>query len=115
MSITQTKRRPKQHLTGKGVPAAKHRPYLWMLCSCVAFTLMGACAHGLRDRVDWPVIALARSSVALVVAAALVVFHGKRFAVFKPRVLWMRSIAGSISLVCTFYAFTACRWPTCSR
>src|SRR5207253_3841130 len=61
---------------------------------------------GLRDRCDWPLIALARSSVAFVVAATLVVLHGKRFAVFRPRILWMRSLAGSVSLVCTFYAFT---------
>jgi drug/metabolite transporter (DMT)-like permease len=106
MSTTRTKPRRKQVSTGQVARAATHRPYLWMICSCVAFTLMGACAHGLRDRCDWPVIALARSSVALVVAAALVVIHGKRFAAFRPRILWMRSLAGSVSLVCTFYAFT---------
>jgi drug/metabolite transporter (DMT)-like permease len=77
-----------------------------MLCSCGAFTLMGAFAHGLRDRCDWQVIALARSGIAMTAAAVLVLISGNRFVIFKPGILWMRSLAGSVSLVCTFYAFT---------
>jgi drug/metabolite transporter (DMT)-like permease len=110
MSTTRSRPRRTKVVKGRKAPAASHRPYFWMLCGCVAFTLMGAFAHSLRDRCDWQVIALARSSVALVLAAALVVIHRKRFVVFKPRILWMRSLAGSVSLVCTFYAFT--RLPT---
>jgi len=82
------------------------RPYVWMLGSGVAFTVMGAFAHGLRDQCDWQVIAIARSSVAMILAAILVVMSGKRFVILKPGILWMRSFAGSVSLICTFYAFT---------
>jgi drug/metabolite transporter (DMT)-like permease len=34
---------------------------------------------------------------------------GAELVLFKPRVLWLRSIAGSISLLCTFYALTQVR------
>ncbi len=106
MSTTRT---PPKPIPKAAVPATRPtplQPYLWMLCSCAAFAVMGACARGLRTQCDWQVIALARSSVALVVAAILVVAAGKRFVLFTPRVLWMRSFAGSVSLICTFYAFT---------
>ena len=39
-------------------------------------------------------------------AAILAMAAGKRLVFFRPRKLWMRSIAGSISLVCGFYAMT---------
>ena len=67
---------------------------------------MGAFAHGLRERCDWQVIALARSSIALCIAVVLVLVSGKQIVLFRPGVLWLRSLAGSVSLVCTFYAFT---------
>jgi drug/metabolite transporter (DMT)-like permease len=106
MTTTQTRRRRFKTPSRKTGPGTTLRPYLWMLCSCVSFTLMGAFAHGLRDRCDWPVIAFARSSVAMILAAVLVVVNRKHFVVFKPPVLWMRSFAGSVSLVCSFYALT---------
>jgi drug/metabolite transporter (DMT)-like permease len=81
-------------------------PYLWMLCGSAAFALMGGLAHALAPRCDWQVIALARSLLPLLLAAALVRRAGARFVFFRPRTLWVRSCAGSISLVSTFYALT---------
>jgi drug/metabolite transporter (DMT)-like permease len=77
-----------------------------MLCGSLAFALMGALAHALAARCDWQVIALARSLLPLLLAAALVRRAGARFVFFRPRTLWVRSCAGSISLVSTFYALT---------
>ncbi len=81
-------------------------PYLWMLCGAFAFAVMGAMAHGLSAGCDWQVIALARSAVPLVVAALLARSAGAKLVFHGPRSLWVRSIAGSISLVSSFYAFT---------
>src|SRR5262245_11530267 len=77
-----------------------------MLCGCVAFALMGTLAHALGPRCDWQVIALARSGLALTFAAGLAWTAGVRLVFWRPRVLWVRSLAGSVSLVCTFFALT---------
>jgi len=79
-------------------------PYLWMLCGALAFAAMGALAHGLGPDVDWRVIAIARTGLALVFALALAAAYGVRLVFFRPTTLWLRGIAGSVSLVCTFYA-----------
>ncbi len=67
---------------------------------------MGTLAHALGPYCDWQIIALARTFLALVFAAALARAAKARLVFFRPRTLWMRSIAGSLSLVGTFYALT---------
>src|SRR5262245_6285139 len=86
--------------------ALRRRPYVWMLIAAAAFAGMAAFARLLGPRLDWRLIALARSGLALVFAAMLVRATGGRFAVWRPPTLWMRSLAGSVSMVCTFYALT---------
>jgi drug/metabolite transporter (DMT)-like permease len=81
-------------------------PYLWMLCGAFAFAVMGAVANRLGAVCDWQIIALVRSFVPLVVAALLARSAGVKLVFHGPRSLWLRSIAGSISLVSSFYAFT---------
>ena len=81
-------------------------PYLWMVCGSFAFAVMGTLAHALRTDCDWRIIALARSGVALAGAALLAGGAGVRLVLWRPRILWMRSLAGSCSLVGTFYALT---------
>jgi drug/metabolite transporter (DMT)-like permease len=97
-------------------PAAAHprklqrgraaQPYLWMLSGSLAFAVMATLAHTLRAHCDWQVIAIARTALALVFAAGLARAAGARLVFWRPRILWVRSIAGSISLIGTFYAFT---------
>jgi drug/metabolite transporter (DMT)-like permease len=77
-----------------------------MLCGSFAFAWMTSLAHLIRDDCDWRVVALARSGLALLFAAALARAAGARQVVFRPRTLWVRSVAGSVSLVCTFYALS---------
>jgi drug/metabolite transporter (DMT)-like permease len=79
-------------------------PYLYMLVGSVAFAVMGTLAHGLGTQCDWQVIALVRSSLAFLFAAALTRAAGARFVFLSPPILWLRSLCGSVSLVCTFYA-----------
>lgn len=77
-----------------------------MLAGSLAFTLMGSLAHALGSRCDWQVIALARSLLPLALAALAARLRGARLVLWGPRTLWMRSIAGSVSLVSTFYIYT---------
>ena len=78
-------------------------PYVWMLSGALAFAVMAAVSHALGPYVDWRVIAIARTGLAFAFAFALSAWARVRL-VFGSRTLWLRSVAGSISLVCTFYA-----------
>lgn len=85
-------------------------PYGWMLCGCFSFAWMGEFAGQLgRMHCDWRIVALARSSIAFLLAICFARLAGAKLVLFEPRVLWLRSIAGSISLLCTFYALTQVR------
>jgi drug/metabolite transporter (DMT)-like permease len=75
-----------------------------MLVGAVSFALMGTFTHALGPRCDWLVVALVRAAFMLGSAVVLARSVGVRLVVFRPPTLWIRSIAGSISLVCNFYA-----------
>lgn len=77
--------------------------YLWMLVSAFSFASMGAMAHALRGDVDWQVVALCRAFVTLVVFGGSAVAAGVKLHFWRPGSLWMRSVPGGISMVCTFF------------
>jgi drug/metabolite transporter (DMT)-like permease len=80
--------------------------YAWMLTGCASFTVMNALTHELRDQCDWQVIALFRTGLAFLFAVLLAIAAGAKLVFLRPRVLWVRSIAGSLGLLCTFFAMT---------
>lgn len=81
-------------------------PYAWMLCGCFSFAWMTEFARLLgRLGCDWRITALARSFLAFLFALALARLFGARLVLWRPGILWVRSFAGSLSLLCTFYAF----------
>jgi len=55
---------------------------------------------------DWRIVALARSFLAFALAFLLARLSGARLIFRGPAVLWLRSCAGSFSLLCTFFAFS---------
>jgi drug/metabolite transporter (DMT)-like permease len=77
-----------------------------MLTGCAAFTAMNTLVKELSDDCDWPVIALFRTGLAFLFAAALALAGGAQLVILRPRFLWTRSLAGSISLLCCFFAIT---------
>lgn len=77
-----------------------------MIGSALAFATMGALTHALKPRCDWLVVATARALMMVVVAAGLARLAGAPLAFWRPRALWVRSLAGSFSLVCNFYALS---------
>lgn len=82
------------------------RPYLWMLTSSFAFSWMGIFAHLAGEGCPWPLVAVIRSLLPLVLLATWARLDGARLTVRGTPILWMRSIAGSCSLVGCFYALT---------
>jgi drug/metabolite transporter (DMT)-like permease len=81
-------------------------PYLWMLLGSLSFASMATLAYALRSHCDWQLIALARASLACFFALLLAWAAGAPLVLWRPPILWARSIAGSISMICTFYALT---------
>jgi drug/metabolite transporter (DMT)-like permease len=77
-----------------------------MLCGCFFTAWMGQLAHLLKDVCDWRVVALARSSLALLFAIGLARMAGARLVLWRPGALWLRGCASSMSLLCTFFALT---------
>jgi drug/metabolite transporter (DMT)-like permease len=75
-----------------------------MLLGSFSFAVMAMMSHQLGSLCDWRITALARSGLAFAFAAALAPAVGSRLAFWRPRILWVRSLAGSVSLVCAFYA-----------
>jgi drug/metabolite transporter (DMT)-like permease len=80
------------------------QPYLWMLTGCFAFSWMTIFAHLAGRGCSWQIIAVARSVLPLLIVATWLKLDGGRLIVWGPPILWMRSIAGSCSLVGCFYA-----------
>src|SRR5947209_13104064 len=82
------------------------RPALWMLWGALSFAIMGAMTHALGTRCDWMQIALVRALFMYVAILAVARVARVRLVVWRPRVLWVRSLAGTFSLFCSFYALT---------
>lgn len=80
--------------------------YLSMIWGALAFATMGALSHFAGDYFSWQLIAVARTSLALIFSLIIAVSSGVRLVLFKPAILWMRSIVGSLSILCAFYAIT---------
>jgi len=81
------------------------RPYLWMLGGSFAFTLMAVFAHALTAACDWQAVAVARAGLVAGFGLLIAYLAGAKLVFLRPWRLWVRSVAGSCSMVCTFYAF----------
>lgn len=83
------------------------RPYLWMLSSAVSFASMGAISKLLADEAsDWRFLALVRAALMLLFGASLGLATRTPFIFRGTPMLWMRSLVGSLSMLCTFYTLT---------
>jgi drug/metabolite transporter (DMT)-like permease len=77
-----------------------------MVLGSFALASMGALAHRLRASCDWQVIVLARVCLQLFLAALLAYLGGVSLVFWRPGILWVRSVAGGLGMVCMFYAYT---------
>ena len=87
-------------------PASATRPAFWMISGAFSFTIMGALTHAVGPHCDWLTIALSRAFFMLLTSAAAAKLGGAPLVLWRPRSLWLRSFAGSFSLVCSFFALT---------
>lgn len=86
--------------------SASQLPYLWMLCGATSFAAMGGFAHALGHDVDWRIVSLVRTALAVVFSVGAAWYAGAQLTVWGSRSLWLRSLAGSGSMLCNFYALT---------
>jgi len=77
-----------------------------MIQACLLFTVMGELAHALKESCPWQLVAATRAGLVFAFVALFAWARGKRLFLFNSPTLWLRSIAGSLSMVCTFYAFS---------
>lgn len=80
--------------------------YLHMLWGSFAFALMGAFGHAAGERCSWQWVAIARTTIAFLIVFVIARAGGVKLVLWGPRTLWIRSLAGSIGLLCNFYALT---------
>jgi drug/metabolite transporter (DMT)-like permease len=80
--------------------------YAWMLLGAASFAVMATLSRAAADRCDWRVVTLARAGLMLVFAFAITFARRVRVPFPGPRALWVRSLAGSCAIFCTFYAYT---------
>ncbi|MEI7922764.1 MAG: DMT family transporter [Planctomycetota bacterium] len=95
-------------LTGDPEKLEKYiaNPSLWMICGAASFTMMGGMANALGTRCDWRIVAQSRTIFSFLVALTLARMAGAKLVFLHPRILWLRSIAGTLSLMSTFYALS---------
>ena len=86
--------------------STRTRPAVWMICGAFSLATMGTLTHAIGTRCDWRTIALVRVAFMFVSAVAAARAAGATLVFWQPRTLWVRSLAGSFSLVCSFYALT---------
>ena len=82
------------------------RAYLAMLWGALAFASMGALGHLAGERCSWQLVAVARTSLALIFSLLFALATGVRLAFLRPATLWIRSLFGSIGILCSFYSLT---------
>ncbi len=85
----------------------------WMVTGAVGFAAMSSISNLVSDHsasaefahpCDWHLVALIRSSFSLGLALILIRVAQAKMVIFGPPALWLRSLAGSASLLCNFYA-----------
>ena len=76
-----------------------------MLCGCGWFAAMVVVIGAANQHCAWQTVAVFRAAIAAVFATTLAVATRAKLTVGTP-VLWVRSVAGSLSMVTSFYALT---------
>ena len=75
-----------------------------MLLGSLVISVMATLTHALGDRCHWELVATVRAGLALLIATMLALQARVRLVVWRPRTLWIRSVSGTVSLMCMFYA-----------
>jgi len=79
------------------------RAYLWMLLGALGFSTMGAISRELSLSADWRVVAFVRALLMAAFGIPIALFSRAPFSLRGTPLLWIRSIVGSLGMLCTFY------------
>src|SRR5262245_5215928 len=85
-------------------PVHDKTSYLHMLWASLTFAVMAAFTHRASETCDWQLVVVARAVVAFFFAAIIAKASGIKLVWRGPATLWVRSVAGSTSMLCNFYA-----------
>jgi len=85
-------------------PTADRAGYFHMLWASLGFAVMAAASHRAGEHCDWQLVVVARASLAFLFAVIIAKASGVKLVLFGPRTLWVRSLAGSASMLSNFYA-----------
>ena len=77
-----------------------------MVAGSFSFAIMTLVTHDLRHSFDWRLIAAIRAVIALAITIALAVSAQIPLVLFGTPKLWMRSIAGTVAMLGSFYSMT---------
>jgi drug/metabolite transporter (DMT)-like permease len=77
-----------------------------MLWASLSFAVMAAVSHAAGERCDWQLVVVARAAVAFLFSALIAKASGVRLIFRGPVTLWIRSVAGSVGMLCNFYALS---------
>jgi drug/metabolite transporter (DMT)-like permease len=77
-----------------------------MFWASVAFAIMAAVTHWAGERCDWQLVAVSRAFIAFFFSLVIAIASRVKLVIRGPKTLWVRSLAGSTSMMCNFYALT---------
>jgi drug/metabolite transporter (DMT)-like permease len=83
-----------------------------MLAGCGSFSIMSVLAHAAGERCNWQTVAFFRAFLVLLFVGTFSLATGTKLVFLRPGKLWVRSIAGSLSLVMAFYALSKLKAST---
>ena len=75
-----------------------------MACGAVLFALMGFFARLASAHVSWTLVAASRAAIGAAVAIGVARLRRAPMRVHDRRGIWARSLFGTVSMLCTFYA-----------
>lgn len=81
-------------------------PYLYMLCSAVSFAVMSVCGSIIGDNLSWSTVALFRIAPTFLFVLIIAIIRREKIVILNSPSLWLRSIMGTIALLCTFYSLS---------
>lgn len=77
--------------------------YLWMIAGALGFSTMGAISRELSLSADWRGIAFVRALLMALFGIPIALLSRAPFTIRGTPLLWIRSIVGSLGMLCTFY------------
>ncbi len=81
-------------------------PYLYMLCSAFCFAVMSVCGSIVGTNLSWSTVAFFRITPTFLLIVSLALIRREKIIVIGSLSLWLRSILGTIALLCTFYSLS---------